>query len=99
MLTDVAGLYADWPHSTAVIDRVTATELEKPLPSMAGGMLALLWVPKMEGCLRAVRSGVRMAHVLDGRVPHALALEVFADEHTGTTLVPDGAPRDGLLPR
>ncbi|MFE5808756.1 acetylglutamate kinase [Streptomyces sp. NPDC056491] len=87
MLTDVAGLYADWPHSTEIIDRLTARELEELLPSMAGGM-----VPKMEGCLRAVRSGVRMAHVLDGRVPHALVLEVFADEHTGTTVVPDGLP-------
>ncbi|MFF3431333.1 acetylglutamate kinase [Streptomyces sp. NPDC002602] len=84
MLTDVAGLYADWPHSDEVVDRLTVGELERLLPSLAGGM-----VPKMEGCLRAVRSGVRMAHVLDGRVPHALLLEVFADEHTGTAVVPD----------
>ncbi|MFI1285655.1 acetylglutamate kinase [Streptomyces sp. NPDC020858] len=94
VLTDVAGLYADWPHSTRVIDRLTAGELEKLLPSMAGGM-----VPKMEGCLRAVRSGVRMAHVLDGRVPHALMREVFSDEHTGTTVVPDGPPQEEHLPR
>ncbi len=93
MLTDVAGLYADWPHSTEIIDRLTAGELAQLLPSMAGGM-----VPKMEGCLRAVRSGVRMAHVLDGRVPHALVLEVFADEHTGTTVVPDAAPAGEPLP-
>ncbi|MER6312381.1 acetylglutamate kinase [Streptomyces sp. NPDC001581] len=92
MLTDVAGLYADWPHSTRIIDRLTAGELEKLLPSMAGGML-----PKMEGCLRAVRSGVRMAHVLDGRVPHALVREIFADERAGTTVVPDDpSPRDRL---
>ncbi|MFD3552090.1 acetylglutamate kinase [Streptomyces goshikiensis] len=85
MLTDVAGLYADWPHSTEVIDVLTASQLELMLPGLAGGM-----VPKMEGCLRAVRAGVRMAHVLDGRVPHAVLLEVFADEHTGTAVVPDG---------
>ncbi|MER5770977.1 acetylglutamate kinase [Streptomyces sp. NPDC001985] len=85
MLTDVEGLYADWPHSTEVIGRLTVSELEKLLPGLASGM-----VPKMEGCLRAVRDGgVRMAHVLDGRVPHALLLEVFADDHTGTTVVPD----------
>ncbi len=94
MLTDVAGLYADWPHSTEIIDRLTAGELAELLPSMTGGM-----VPKMEGCLRAVRSGVRMAHVLDGRVPHTLVLEVFADEHTGTTVVPDGPPDEEHLPR
>ncbi|MFF3676270.1 hypothetical protein ACFYYS_20165 [Streptomyces sp. NPDC002120] len=84
MLTDVAGLYADWPHSTRIIGRLTADELEKLLPRMAGGML-----PKTEGCLRAVRSGVRMAQVLDGRVPHALVRETFADERAGTTVVPD----------
>ncbi|MFD4243594.1 acetylglutamate kinase [Streptomyces sp. NPDC058525] len=94
MLTDVAGVYADWPHSTRIIDRLTARELEKLMPSMAGGM-----APKMEGCLRAVRSGVRMAHVLDGRVPHALVRDVFADARTGTTVVPDGPPGPGLLPR
>ncbi|MFE9796969.1 acetylglutamate kinase [Streptomyces goshikiensis] len=85
MLTDVAGLYADWPHSTEVIDVLTTSQLQAMLPGLAGGM-----VPKMEGCLRAVRAGVRMAHVLDGRVPHAVLLEVFADEHTGTAVVPDG---------
>ncbi|MFD4921424.1 acetylglutamate kinase [Streptomyces goshikiensis] len=85
MLTDVAGLYADWPHSTEVIDILTVSQLQAMLPGLAGGM-----VPKMEGCLRAVRAGVRMAHVLDGRVPHAVLLEVFADEHTGTAVVPDG---------
>ncbi|MGP3689707.1 acetylglutamate kinase [Streptomyces sp. IBSNAI002] len=94
MLTDVAGLYADWPHSTRIIDRLTACELEKLMPSMAGGM-----APKMEGCLRAVRSGVRMAHVLDGRIPHALVRDVFTDARTGTTVVPDGPPGpEHLLP-
>ena len=67
MLTDVAGLYADWPHSTEVIERLTADALEELLPGLASGML-----PKMEGCLRAVRGGVRRAQVLDGRVPHAV---------------------------
>ncbi|MER6913621.1 acetylglutamate kinase [Streptomyces sp. NPDC000594] len=91
MLTDVAGLHADWPRSTEVIGRLTATELERLLPTLKSGM-----APKMEGCLRAVREGVRRAHVVDGRVPHALLLEVFTDSGTGTTVVPDAsatAPR------
>ncbi len=87
MLTDVAGLYADWPASTEVVERLTASELESLLPSLTTGM-----APKMEGCLRAVRGGVRRAHVIDGRVPHALLLEVFTDEATGTTVVPDPGP-------
>ncbi|PAU45269.1 acetylglutamate kinase [Streptomyces albireticuli] len=88
VLTDVAGLYADWPRSEEVVERLTASELAELLPGMAGGM-----VPKMEGCLRAVREGVRTAQVLDGRVPHTLLLEVFTDGNTGTTVVPD-APAD-----
>ncbi|MFE4373013.1 acetylglutamate kinase [Streptomyces sp. NPDC056835] len=87
VLTDVEGLYADWPHSTEVIDRLTAGELDALLPELASGML-----PKMEGCLRAVRAGVRKAHVLDGRVPHAVLRGVFAEESPGTTVVPDEEP-------
>ncbi|WP_018382236.1 acetylglutamate kinase [Wenjunlia vitaminophila] len=84
VLTDVEGLYADWPHSDEVISQLTVSELEKLLPELASGM-----VPKMEGCLRAVRAGVGKAHVLDGRVPHALLLEVFTNEGIGTQVVPD----------
>ena len=75
VLTDVEGLYADWPASDEVISELTADELEKLLPSLASGM-----VPKMEACLRAVQGGVPRAHVLDGRVPHAILLELFTDE-------------------
>ncbi|MFE7573081.1 acetylglutamate kinase [Streptomyces sp. NPDC057539] len=87
VLTDVEGLYADWPHSTEVIDRLTAGELDALLPGLASGML-----PKMEGCLRAVRAGVRTAHVLDGRVPHAVLRGVLAEESPGTTIVPGEEP-------
>lgn len=79
VLTDVEGLYADWPDSDEVLSQLTDDELEKLLPDLAEGM-----VPKMEACLRAVRGGVPHAHVLDGRVPHALLLEVFTDEGVGT---------------
>ena len=55
------------------------------LPSLSKGM-----VPKMEACLRAVRGGVPQAHVLDGRVPHAMLLEVFTDDGIGTMVVAGG---------
>ncbi|WP_181763861.1 acetylglutamate kinase [Streptomyces albidus (ex Kaewkla and Franco 2022)] len=84
VLTDVEGLYADWPDSDEVISELTATELEKLLPDLASGM-----VPKMEGCLHAVRNGVRTARVLDGRVQHSILLEIFTDEGIGTMVVPD----------
>ncbi|WP_069814146.1 acetylglutamate kinase [Streptomyces sp. TP-A0874] len=83
-LTDVEGLYAEWPTEDDVISRLTASELEKLLPDLASGM-----VPKMEGCLHAVRNGVGSARVLDGRVPHSMLLEVFTDEGIGTMVVPD----------
>ncbi|MFJ5997479.1 acetylglutamate kinase [Streptomyces sp. NPDC092370] len=84
MLTDVEGLYANWPHSTEVIGRLTARALDELLPGLASGML-----PKMEGCLRAVRGGVRRAHVVDGRVPHAVLRSVLTEAGPGTTVVPD----------
>ena len=79
VLTDVEGLFADWPNSDEVISALDADELEELLPSLSSGM-----VPKMEACLRAVRGGVGSAHVLDGRVPHAVLLEIFTDEGIGT---------------
>jgi acetylglutamate kinase len=87
VLTDVEGLYADWPHSTEVISKVTTDELARVLPGLASGM-----VPKMEACLRAVEGGVPRAHVLDGRVPHALLLEIFTSEGIGTMVVPGKEP-------
>lgn len=84
VLTDVEGLYADWPASDEVISQLTASELEKLLPELASGM-----VPKMEGCLHAVRNGVRTARVLDGRVQHSILLEIFTDEGIGTMVLPD----------
>ncbi len=82
VLTDVEGLYADWPSSTEVISRLTADELAAMLPGLSEGM-----IPKMEACLRAVKGGVGAAHVLDGRVPHALLLELLTDSGVGTMVV------------
>ena len=84
VLTDVEGLYADWPASDEVLSSLTASELEKLLPSLTSGM-----VPKMEACLRAVQGGVPRAHVLDGRVAHSVLLELFTDEGVGTMVLPD----------
>jgi acetylglutamate kinase len=83
VLTDVAGLYRNWPESTEVISEITADELEALLPTLSTGM-----VPKMEACLRAVRNGVSEATVLDGRVPNSLLLEVFTDAGIGTMVTP-----------
>ena len=83
VLTDVEGLYADWPASDEVVSVIEEDELAALLPSLSSGM-----VPKMEACLRAVQGGVPRAHVLDGRVPHAILLELFTDEGVGTMVVP-----------
>ena len=89
VLTDVEGLYADWPSDGStpspddVLSSITADELEALLPSLDSGM-----IPKMDACLRAVRGGVPKAHVIDGRVPHALLVEVFTDEGVGTEVHP-----------
>ncbi|MFC0040141.1 acetylglutamate kinase [Actinomadura rayongensis] len=91
VLTDVEGLYADWPDSDDVIDNLTTDELAALLPGLTSGM-----VPKMEACLHAVRGGVPQAHVLDGRVPHSLLLEIFTDEGIGTMVLPSpsGPPKE-----
>jgi acetylornithine/N-succinyldiaminopimelate aminotransferase len=83
VLTDVAGLYRDWPSSADVISELTAAELERLLPALSAGM-----IPKMEACLTAVRGGVPQAHVLDGRLSHAVLLEIFTDSGIGTMVLP-----------
>jgi acetylglutamate kinase len=97
VLTDVAGLYADWPPSTPgpvpdrppqVISELTVSELAAMLPTLSDGM-----IPKMTACLTAVNGGVPQAHVLDGRLPHAVLLEIFTDSGIGTMVVPDGKAR------
>jgi acetylglutamate kinase len=93
VLTDVEGLYRNWPESEEVIGQIDADELAGLIPSLASGM-----VPKMQACLDAVRSGVPRASVIDGRVPHSLLLEVFTDEGLGTMVVPSqNVPTDVLL--
>jgi len=85
MLTDVEGLFADWPDRSSLITELRAAELAELLPALDSGM-----APKMEACLRAVRGGVERAHVIDGRVAHSVLLEVFTSEGIGTMVLPDG---------
>jgi acetylglutamate kinase len=110
MLTDVAGLYSDWPGSQPVagdaaaaangapvaadgrppevISELTVGDLAAMLPGLSDGM-----IPKMQACVTAVRGGVPQAHVLDGRLPHAVLLEIFTNSGIGTMVVPDGERR------
>ncbi len=83
VLTDVEGLYRDWPDSDDVIGEISPEALAEILPSLDAGM-----VPKMKACLQAVTSGVPRATVVDGREPHAVLLEIFTDEGVGTQVLP-----------
>lgn len=91
-LTDVEGLRADPDDPRSLLRQVTVDELDA---MVAGGSASGGMIPKVEACVRAVRGGVRRAHILDGRVPHALLLEVFTDRGVGTMIVErrdDGVP-------
>jgi acetylglutamate kinase len=90
VLTDVEGLYRDWPNSREVITELSATELRGLMRTLESGM-----VPKMEACLRAVEGGLTRATVADGRVPHALLLEIFTNVGIGTMVTQDGLVRLG----
>jgi acetylglutamate kinase len=84
-LTDVAGIYADYPDESSLVTRIDLPGLEQLLADgkVDGGM-----IPKLESCLHALRGGVRRAHILDGRIPHALLLEFFTREGIGTMVLP-----------
>jgi len=84
ILTDVEGLYANWPDRSSLISSLTASELRELLPSLESGM-----IPKMEACLKAIDGGVERAHIVDGRLPHSMLLETFTTAGIGTQVVPD----------
>jgi acetylglutamate kinase len=84
-LTDVAGVYGDWPDETSLISRIDVQGMEQLI---AGGKVSEGMIPKLESCVSALRAGVRSAHVLDGRLPHALLLEFFTREGVGTMVRP-----------
>ncbi|MGJ6981253.1 acetylglutamate kinase [Aestuariimicrobium soli] len=92
MMTDVAGLYADWPASTDVITQISADELRALMPSLESGM-----VPKMEACLRAVTAGVPRATIIDGRIQHCLLLEIFTNDGIGTLVFDSSVIDDSVI--
>ena len=83
ILTDVAGLYANWPDTDSLVSTISAPELEAMLPTLESGM-----IPKMQACLDAVNGGVSKAAIIDGREPHSVLLEIFTESGIGTEVVP-----------
>ncbi|MFT6534563.1 MAG: acetylglutamate kinase [Alpinimonas sp.] len=84
ILTDVQGLYSDWPNRDSLVSMIRASELEALLPALESGM-----IPKMTACLAAVRGGVAKSAIIDGRIPHSILLEIFTQTGSGTEVVPD----------
>ncbi|MEO8528895.1 MAG: acetylglutamate kinase [Pseudolysinimonas sp.] len=82
VLTDVAGLYSDWPNRESLVSNITVPELTALLPNLESGM-----IPKMTACLDAVAGGVPKAAIIDGRRPHSILLEIFTDAGIGTEVV------------
>ncbi|MDQ4492187.1 acetylglutamate kinase [Sinomonas sp. ASV486] len=85
ILTDVEGLYRNWPDRDSLVSQISASELREMLPELASGM-----IPKMAACLKAVTEGVDRAAIVDGRSPHTMLLEIFTNAGVGTQVVPDG---------
>jgi acetylglutamate kinase len=79
VLTDVPGLYANWPEIDSLLSEISVEELTELMPKLETGM-----IPKMEACLRAVQGGVPKAHIIDGRQPHSILLEIFTKAGVGT---------------
>lgn len=82
VLTDVPGLYADWPNRDSLVSHLTSTELRAMVPTLESGM-----IPKMQACLDAVDGGVPTAAIIDGRVPHSVLVELFTSKGIGTEVV------------
>ena len=88
VLTDVEGVYGDWPDRSSLLSSLSASDARELLTRVDEGM-----IPKLEACIRAVEAGVPQAHVIDGRQPHSILLEVFTNEGIGTMILPDGSAR------
>ena len=82
VLTDVPGLYSDWPNRDSLVSEITSAELRELLPNLESGM-----IPKMQACLQAVEGGVPKAHIIDGREPHSILLEIFTESGVGTQVL------------
>ena len=86
-LTDIEGLYKDINDKSSFISRLSATEAEELI---AGGFIGGGMLPKLNNCTSAIRNGVNRVHILDGRIPHCLLLEIFTNHGVGTAIVEDG---------
>jgi len=85
-LTDIEGLYRDINDKTTFISRLTASEADELI---SGGIIGGGMLPKLNNCTSAIRAGVSRVHILDGRVPHCLLLEIFTNEGIGTAILAD----------
>ena len=89
ILTNVEGLYADWPDKSSLVSTIRTKDLEALFPKLETGM-----IPKMEACLHAVEHGVKAAHVIDGRVAHSVLLELLTSGGIGTMVLPNNYEDD-----
>ncbi|WP_300765735.1 acetylglutamate kinase [uncultured Bifidobacterium sp.] len=85
ILTDVDGLYSNWPDRDSLVGHIGVDDLRDMLPDLQSGMR-----PKMEACVRALDGGVPQAHIIDGRKPHSILNEIFTKNGIGTMVLPDG---------
>jgi acetylglutamate kinase len=83
LLTDVAGLYSNWPNKDSLISEIRVAELVALMPQLESGM-----IPKMQACLNSLAGGVPRAHIIDGRTPHSILLEIFTSSGVGTLVLP-----------
>lgn len=93
ILTDVPGVYSDWPDRDSLISQITPDELRELIPRLDSGM-----IPKMTAALDAVDNGVKQAHIVDGRTAHSILLEVFTDQGIGTMVQPAPAAHAPATP-
>ena len=89
VLTNVEGLYTDWPNKDSLLSKITLSQLDAMVPDLDSGM-----IPKMEACMTAVGGGVNAAHVIDGRIPHSVLLELLTMGGVGTMVLPDNYEKD-----
>ncbi|MHB2251724.1 acetylglutamate kinase [Corynebacterium aurimucosum] len=89
ILTNVEGLYTDWPNRDSLVSKIEADKLKFLLPGLDSGM-----IPKMESCLMAVEGDVSAAHVIDGRIAHAVLLELLTTGGIGTMVLPNEYNRE-----
>ncbi|WP_321779753.1 acetylglutamate kinase [Schaalia cardiffensis] len=89
MLTDVEGVYSNYPDPDSLLHHTTPSQLRALGDAISSGM-----IPKVQACLQAIEGGVDAVHVVDGRQMHSVLIEVMTDEGTGTMVVPDSVEKD-----